>query len=220
MAMLFSNINLSLKALGDNDMTVEGYASTFWNEDQTGDIIERGAFDTDFNKKYKPKMLAQHRAEKVIGKWLDVVEDTKGLYVKGQLCDTEDGIEYYKLLKQGAIDSFSIGFNIPEPKTNVVYLDDYSKRIIKKINLYEISVVTFPCNLDARVTGVKNVNEILDIREFERMARRDVGLSQKEAKLLTKHYKEIIGKRDVNHNENSNVEVEDIIKNLITQLKR
>ena len=100
-----------------------------------------------------PKMLWNHNPDIVIGKWIDMEEDEIGLKVKGQLAlNTQKGRETYELLKMGALDSLSIGFTAPKEsygaKDNVTYLEE--------IDLYEVSVVTFPANKESIVTSIKS----------------------------------------------------------------
>src|SRR4051794_17799288 len=98
-----------LKA-GDDDRTVEGWASTFGNKDAGNDVILPGAFTASLSGR-TPKMLWQHDTNELIGVW-DVAQETdRGLYVKGRFADTPRGNEAYTLAKMGALDSMSIGYS-------------------------------------------------------------------------------------------------------------
>ena len=105
---------LQIKAAGD-DGTVEGYGSVFGVRDNYDDVIAKGAFIQSL-KDHKaagtmPAMLWQHDADKPIGVWTEMVEDEKGLRIKGQLAmETVKGKEAHALLKMGALNGLSIGF--------------------------------------------------------------------------------------------------------------
>lgn len=146
---------LQIKATGD-DGTVEGYGSVFGVRDNYDDVIAKGAF-MDSLKSHKaagtmPAMLWQHDADKPIGVWTEMVEDEKGLRIKGQLAmETVKGKEAHALLKMGALNGLSIGFMSKE----WAYDRETEVRTLTAIDLWEVSLVTFPANEKARVTNVK-----------------------------------------------------------------
>ncbi|MEN6587905.1 MAG: HK97 family phage prohead protease [Sulfuricella sp.] len=146
---------LQIKATGD-DGTVEGYGSVFGVRDNYDDVIAKGAFIQSL-KDHKaagtmPAMLWQHDADKPIGVWTEMVEDEKGLRIKGQLAmETVKGKEAHALLKMGALNGLSIGFMSKE----WAYDRDTEVRTLTAIDLWEVSLVTFPANEKARVTNVK-----------------------------------------------------------------
>lgn len=191
--MELKHFALELKA--DTDArTVEGWASTFGNVDSDNDIIAPGAF-VDTLKTKMPKMLWQHRSDQVIGVWEEAKEVPQGLYVKGRILDTTLGEDAYKLAKAGAIDSMSIGFSI---KSYVVDRES-NTRTIQKIDLWEVSLVTFPANDMARIMGVKAAHKTE--REFETFLR-EAGYSRDAAKIITaKGYKALAGQREVEQQE-------------------
>lgn len=165
-------------------MTFEGYGAFFNNVDAYGDVILPGAFaaflsDAQSKRQPWPAMMLQHggwgmSAEDLtpIGVWTDIGEDGNGLRVKGKLADTPRGREIYALMKmepRPAIDGLSIGY-IPkeyEPRSK----PEDPKRRLKRIDLLEISPVTFPANRSARVDGVKSIEEIASIRDAEEFLR-------------------------------------------------
>lgn len=163
----------------------EGYASTFGNVDQGGDIVEPGAFIESVVKAKSDgriiPMLWQHDQGEPIGVWKDIAEDAKGLYVKGQLLIDDDPLakRAYAHLKSKSIGGMSIGYGIPaggaepDPKRRGVTR-------LSKIDLREISLVTMPMNIQARVTGVKAIldgGNLPTVREFEEHLR-DAGFSK------------------------------------------
>jgi HK97 family phage prohead protease len=174
---------LSIKAVGD-DGTVEGYGSVFGVRDNYDDVIAAGAF-LDSLKTHKaagtmPAMLWQHASDAPIGVWTEMAEDSKGLRIKGQLClDAEKGKEAYALLKMGAITGLSIGFMSKQ----WAYDRETDVRTLTEIDLWEVSLVTFPANEKARITNVKSSNELATPKDAERILR-DAGFSKADATAL------------------------------------
>ena len=167
--MEIKSLGLELKA--DEGGTVEGYGSVFGGIDSYGDTIEPGAFAESIAKR-KPKMLWQHRMDKPIGVWDEVAEDGKGLRLKGRLADTELAREAKSLISLGAMDGLSIGYRTlaDEMRGN--------NRILKKVDLWEVSFVTIPADAAATVTGIK----ALATERACEDALRDIGFSRREAK--------------------------------------
>lgn len=171
---------LQIKAAGD-DGTVEGYGSVFGVRDNYDDVIAKGAFIQSL-KDHKaagtmPAMLWQHDADKPIGVWTEMVEDEKGLRIKGQLAmETVKGKEAHALLKMGALNGLSIGFMSKE----WAYDRDTEVRTLTAIDLWEVSLVTFPANAKARVTNVKSAEEMATPKDAEK-ALRDAGFSKSDA---------------------------------------
>ena len=171
---------LQIKAAGD-DGTVEGYGSVFGVRDNCDDVIAKGAFVQSL-KDHKaagtmPAMLWQHDADKPIGVWTEMVEDEKGLRIKGQLAmETVKGKEAHALLKMGALNGLSIGFMSKE----WAYDRDTEVRTLTAIDLWEVSLVTFPANEKARVTNVKSADEMATPKDAEKVLR-DAGFSKSDA---------------------------------------
>lgn len=158
----------------------EGYASTFGNIDLVGDVVLKGAFNGIEGKTIK--LLYQHDTDKPIG-ILSAKQDDIGLFVKGEInLDVQLGREVKSLMKQGALDAMSIGFI-----TSDWDYDNKNVRQLKKLDLKEVSIVTFPANELALITSVKSNREsIKNERDFERTLR-DLGFSKKEAVAITLH---------------------------------
>ena len=107
-----------LKEIGE-DGVFSGYGSIFGNKDSGGDIVIAGAFAKSLaehrQKGSRVKMYWQHDPHQPIGKWTDIAEDGKGLFVEGKLnMGVQRGREAYALLKEGDIDGLSIGYSIVE----------------------------------------------------------------------------------------------------------
>ncbi|MBI3275893.1 MAG: HK97 family phage prohead protease, partial [Methylocystis sp.] len=134
--------------------TFEGYASVFGVVDMGHDLVMPGAFAASLDKRGAGgvKMLWQHQAAEPIGVWTQIVEDGHGLKVKGRLdLSVARAREALSLLRQGAVDGLSIGF-----RTKRAVTDRQSGiRKLLEIDLWEISVVTFPMLTQARVDAVK-----------------------------------------------------------------
>lgn len=185
-----------IKFAGDEEApgTFTGYGAVFGNEDLGGDVIVKGAFkDTlkEWKKQKKlPKMLWQHgggwagSAEDMlpIGKWLSMEEDDHGLKVQGQLLalDTDIGKRLHAALKAEVIDQMSIGY----VAVDVAYgtRTDEPRRKLKKIDLFEVSLVLFGMNDETSVDSVKGL--IKTIRDFETFLRDVGGFSLADAKAI------------------------------------
>jgi len=176
-------LNLKIKSLGELGHGVfSGYGSTFGNVDRVGDIVERGAFERTLETHKKngtmPAMLIHHDMTRPIGRWIDMREDEYGLNVEGKLTTgVRDADEAYALLKDGAINSMSIGYK--------VLREDYDHRTginhLHEVELHELSLVTIPANAAAIVGAVKDAEGNPNIRELEAVLR-EAGLSRREAK--------------------------------------
>jgi HK97 family phage prohead protease len=172
------DFSLDVKALGD-DGAFEGYASVFNVRDGGGDIVEPGAFAKSLKERGPRgvKMLADHDPTKRIGVWEHLAEDDRGLHVRGRLLmEKTIGREAYIDLKAGALDGLSIGYRVKADG----YDGRRRARMLKEVDLFEVSLVSFPMNEDARVTAVKSLSAD-EIRELEDSLR-DVGFSQAERK--------------------------------------
>lgn len=174
--------------------TFSGYGSTFNGPpDSYGDVIAPGAFKASLKewgkRKKLPPMLLQHGGGMFggstedgipVGVWTEMEEDDKGLKVTGELfgLDTQKGTYIYEGLKSGALDGLSIGFIARE----VAYgkKPEEPPRTLKKIDLMELSIVTFPANTAARITDAKSIEELKTLSDAERYLR-DAGFSRQQA---------------------------------------
>lgn len=132
---------------------IEGYASLFGAKDQGGDVVGKGAYTASLKRATKDgrkiKMLWQHDPAQPIGVWDEVREDSQGLWVKGRILDsTQKGREAASLIEAGAIDGLSIGYRtLKSTKT------DKGLRLLTELELWEVSLVTFPMLPTARVAA-------------------------------------------------------------------
>lgn len=169
--------------LADGDAaagTIEGYGSVFGLVDRGGDIVAPGAFKASLaswkKKKQAPAMLWQHDSYNPVGVWSELIEDEVGLKLKGQLVlDVPQAASARALIAAGAVKGLSIGYRTLDYEIDRAT----GVRTLKKVELWEISLVTFPMLPEAQISGVKGE---FDARSFER-ALRAQGLSEREAKL-------------------------------------
>lgn len=172
--------DLDLKLAGDGSAagTIEGYGSVFGLLDRGGDIVLPGAFKASLadwrKKKALPAMLWQHDPYAPIGVWTEAVEDEKGLRLKGQLVmDVGAAKDARALIAAGAVKGLSIGY-----RTRDYEIDrSTGARSLKKVDLWEISLVTFPMLPEAQISSVKSI----DPRALEAELRREGGLSSANA---------------------------------------
>jgi HK97 family phage prohead protease len=172
----------AVKAIEDSG-TFAGYGSVYGVLDAGDDVIAPGAFSESVQKAQQsglmPALLWQHKASEPIGAYTLMREDDHGLYVEGRLAlRTQRGLEAYELMRMHAVSGLSVGFQTKDDafdaKTGV--------RTIRKGDLWEVSLVTFPMNNYARVHAVKSMHAIGDLAGAERYLREHLGLSRTQAK--------------------------------------
>ncbi len=159
--LLYKSIPFELLELKESVDRFEfsGYASTFGNLDHTGDVVMRGAFDETLASGRSRKFLWQHDIREPIGVEQSLKVDDKGLLGTWKISQTTRGRDAYQLLKDGAVDSLSIGY-VP---TEAEY-DDAGVRLLKAVDLLEVSLVSIPANDLAMVTQVKAFLDGLETR--------------------------------------------------------
>lgn len=146
---------LAIKSLAGDGLFM-GYASVFGKCDSQKEIVAPGAFKKSLSRLREmgqtPAMLWMHDPTQPIGMWCAMSEDENGLVVQGRLAlSTQKGREAYELLKMKALTGMSIGYRVVSSK-----IDNRRKaRILTEVDLFEISLVTFPANDAARVSDVK-----------------------------------------------------------------
>lgn len=168
-----ATLELDIKAVSDDGLFV-GYASKFDERDLGGDIVQRGAFAKSLASRpaARVKMLAQHDQREPIGTWSEIVEDDIGLKVTGRIVlGTTKGRETHALMKAGAIDGLSIGYQTKSARFDKVR----GVRLLDEVELHEISVVTFPMLPSATVTTVKSQTDNSAIVAAIEAARAKIG---------------------------------------------
>ncbi|WP_434590098.1 HK97 family phage prohead protease [Pseudomonas sp. R4-83] len=173
---MFSKIEVPFEVKASDEAgNFEGYAAVFNNVDLGDDVILPGAFTkVKTTRAGRLKLALFHDLTRLVGS-ADFTQDSHGLYLKGKVnLAVSYARDAYELMKEGTLDSMSIGFN-----TILAAYEERegrSIRIIKQAELWEASLVPFGMNPQAQVTDVKS-----DIRLFENALRDRMGLSQKEA---------------------------------------
>lgn len=194
------DVPLKLKSVSDSG-EFEGYGSVFGVKDSYDDVVVPGAFSKSLQswreKNTMPAMLWQHQMDEPIGIYTDMKEDDVGLYVKGRLLIDDDPLarRAHAHMKAGSLTGLSIGYMLKDweyDRTKEVFL-------LKEIDLWEVSPVTFPSNDEARISDVKSVfarGEMPSQKSIERVLR-DVGLSRTQAKAFMAGGYSTLNQRDV-----------------------
>lgn len=180
MAIEHKDINFEIKHIDEKGI-FKAHASTWDDPDLADDTIIKGAFLKSLGSKSIKDifMFWQHKNDVIIGEWVEIKEDSHGLFVEGRLFvdDIQKAQEAYFLMKKGIIRKLSIGFRLIKKSFH------NGMRVLEEIDLKEISIVTNPCNPNANITSVKNMKD-LTIRDYEAKLRDELGFSNKEAKAL------------------------------------
>lgn len=203
------NVALEIKALNEREFT--GYGSVFGNIDHDGDIVMPGAFKRSLaqhrNAGTMPQMFWMHKADEVPGVWTEMKEDDNGLFVKGELVDTALGNDMRTLLQKKAVRGLSIGY-----RTRDADFDNDGNRLLKELDLWEVSLASLASNPLANVAAAKarlsdHGEYVPTEREFERFLR-DAGYSKRTAlRIASKVFDsegtggtlDIPGRRDAGH---------------------
>jgi len=137
----------------DEELEIEGYASLFWTRDLNEDVTAAGAFGESLARTAASgvKMLFQHESDEPIGVWDEITEDARGLYVRGRILTvTPQGRMVAALVKAGALDGLSIGFRTVKARPD----ESGRLRVLTEVELWEVSIVTFPMLPGAKITNV------------------------------------------------------------------
>lgn len=181
------DFDFDLKAVSD-DGKFSGYGSVFGVVDTYNEIVAANAFGASLAdreaKGRKLPVLWQHQSDKPIGVYDVVREDAKGLYVEGRLLikDVALAAETHALLKHGVVSGLSVGYWTRESS----YDEKTGVRTLTRLDLEEVSIVSFPANDDARIDAVKFKlahGGLPSLPEFERLLR-DAGFSRTQAAVV------------------------------------
>lgn len=187
-------VDVALDAV-TQDGTFSGYASLFGTTDLAQDLVEPGAFARSLRQRGAGgvRMLYQHDPAEPIGTWLELREDARGLFVRGQLTPgVGRAREVRELMRSGALDGLSIGFRTVKARKEA----GSGVRRIVEADLWEISVVTFPMLPGARIHSVKASN-LPTVREFEHWLTRDAKLTRADARtVIARGFASLMRKRD------------------------
>lgn len=157
----YKSFKFAIESANDESGEFSGYAAVFGNEDEGHDIIQKGAFAKTIAEDFdRIKILSQHESYDLpIGKPLELREDEKGLYIKGKISNTSKGRDILTLMRDGVLNELSIGYDAVavefDGKTGIRYL--------KEIKLWEVSIVTWAMNDQAKIDDVKSLAEELSL---------------------------------------------------------
>lgn len=154
----FTGEGLSVKSEGTN-LYIEGYGAVYGNKDSYKDIIQAGAFDTFLASEdaKRVKFCYCHSMREVVGKVEEMKSDEKGLWFRVKISNTTLGRDVATLIEDEALTEFSIGYKTEDS----IYKDD-GVRVLTKLTLYEISVVSRAANPKATLTGTERKDEQME----------------------------------------------------------
>lgn len=184
MQTLDSSLSIEVKDVGEDGL-IEGFAATYGNVDDGGDVILPGAFTKTLKGRSSLPMLLYHDTHRPIGVWNAFEDTAKGLRVKGRIVtETQDGAQAHVLARAGAIAGLSIGYSTVKQRAG-----DRTRELIE-LGLHEVSLTPTPMNSRATITRVKEIEDLRDriaagdrltAREWEVIFRKEFGLSNAEA---------------------------------------
>lgn len=180
-------INTEIKFAGEG-MYFAGYASVFDGVDSYGDTIAPGAYTKTLEDRARPIRMRWNHFGPVIGKWLNIQQDSKGLWAEGELTPGHStAVDVYASMKHGAIDGMSIGY-IPVKSSPM----DGNRRLLEEISLVEISIVEEPADLGARIGSIKSaLDECRSLKEIESLLRDAGRFSKADATALVGRIKRL-----------------------------
>lgn len=199
-------LDIPFKIKSVNDVgEFEGYGSVFGVKDSYSDIVVKGAFQKSLDQWQQkgsfPALLWQHKMDEPIGVYTYMAEDDIGLAVKGRLLIEHDAMakRAHAHMKAGSLTGLSIGYMLKDSE----YDKEKKAFLLKEIDLWELSVVTFPANDEARISEVKSILERGEIPPPSKVERalREVGFSRPEAKAFMANGYSAISTREANVDE-------------------
>lgn len=212
---------LEIKAADSATGEIEGFGSVFGERDSYGDVVLPGAFKESLSSGRKVKMLFQHDPSMPIGVWDTLEEDQRGLRVKGRLAvETSKGADVAAMLRMDVIDGLSIGYRTPAGGSE--WDEEKQTLFLKNLELWEVSIVTFPANSSALIDGVKSIDEIdaLDMKGVERFLREAENLSREAIKrLLHRHSHLVVQREAAKHEAAKSDELSRTIASTLERLK-
>lgn len=178
-------IPMETHTFDDNTGKFEGYATVYGVpiDRPFGQVVmDPGLFSDSIKRQGAEniRLLWQHNTDEPIGVYEELREDSKGVFVQGRLLVEEiaRAKEVYSLMKNKAIGGLSVGFGVLEQHTD----KDSELVHYTKGELFEVSAVTFPANVEAKVSRVHSA-DFKSIRDFEEFLR-EAGFSRKDATVV------------------------------------
>lgn len=159
----YKTFDFEVKQFDYEGRTVEGYAAAFGNVDLGKDIIHPGAFSKTLAERgNKVRFLWQHDTHEPIGKPVEMREDNAGLFMKAIISDTARGRDALALLRDGAINGLSIGYDAIPGGTDFSKSEDGEPiRNLRELRLWEVSLVSMPMNEMATITALKEDKAVM-----------------------------------------------------------
>ena len=185
---LFSLEAAEVKFAADKPGFFAGYASKFHGVDAFGDTILPGAYSKTLEGRTRPVQMRWNHRGPVIGKFTTIKEDGVGLYVEGELTPGHSVAEDARAsMKHGAVTGLSIGYRIPEGGSEK---SEHGGRLLKQIDLVEISVVESPADVNAQISSVKSaIEDSGSLKDIEAILRDAGGFSRADACALVARVK-------------------------------
>jgi HK97 family phage prohead protease len=179
---------IDVKFTSEQEGIFSGYASVFGGVDAYGDTIIKGAYANTLENRKRPVQMRWNHYGDVIGKWLKIEEDEKGLYVEGSLTPNHSlAQDVYASLKHGSIGGLSIGYRVVKGLENTTGGLD-----LQEIDLVEISVVESPADIAAQIDEVKsNIKQAESLKEIEAILRDAGNFTRTDATALVARIKAI-----------------------------
>lgn len=192
--------------------TFEGYASVFGSMNSYREIFLPGAFKRTLAKPPQgrtPSMYLQHDWNNPIGKWLDMREDERGLFVRGQFVDSDVGRHAMALVREKIATGLSLGFIPVDYKDEDA--DDWEKRLryITDCDVYEVSVVEVASDREAGVTHVRSIQPTSTVRDVEKVLQAIPGMPRDVAKAMAGLWKPKADVRDAPERPNTQAQARD-----------
>lgn len=190
--MLTKECTIALKDIDSKSGIVEGYLSAFGNIDSDGDMIQNGAFAKTIAErgpsgKNRIKHLRNHNPDHLIGKFLELREDERGLYFRSQMSKSTAGRDMLCLYEEGIVTEHSIGFQIMAYRKESGE-DEKEYTVLTDLKLWEGSAVTWGANSETPITGIKSIGELnLEIERIDRALSIGALSDEKIMKLMNKY---------------------------------
>lgn len=180
----YKKMQFKLENYNEEEGIFSGYGAVFSNVDTGGDVIEPGAFTKTLAEGWeRVKILALHNdCWLPIGRPIELREDANGLYMSAKVSDTSMGRDIKVLLKDGVLNELSIGYD------PVVFdYDGDGIRHLREVRLWEVSVVTWAMNPEAKITGYKSMQEAAErAQAIEQELTRDIKAGRKISNMRLK----------------------------------
>lgn len=185
----FESCQVKVHATGNGPTQFNGYASVFGGIDSYGDTIEPGAYSNTLEMRDRPVRMRWNHFGPIIGKWIEIKEDDKGLHVRGELTPGHTTARNVGAsMRHGAVDGLSIGYRVVDSEKNG------DVQILTEIELVEISVVEEPADLAAMVSEVKScIEKATTLKELESILRDAGQFSKSGAEAFISRVKECLG---------------------------